>query len=47
MIEQLQEYFKVKQDDFNKIERDLIAVTLKKSIATDRKSVQLLDHLVE
>jgi len=47
MFEYIKEYFQAKNTEFSKKERDLIAVTLKKIVAKDRRSIQLLDHLVD
>ena len=47
MLEYLNSYFSVKQGEFSKSERDLISVTFKKIIVKARRSIQMLEHLVE
>lgn len=47
ILDYLNAYFTVKKDDYNKEERDLISVTLKKLIRKERKSIELLDSLVD
>lgn len=47
MLEYLNAYVLVKKDDYNKEERDMISVTIKKHIRKERKSLELLDALVD
>lgn len=45
MLEYIRDYFSVKNGEFDKSERDLIAVTLKKIVTKPRKAIALLEHL--
>jgi len=47
MLEYLGSYFEVRLGEFDKPERDLIAVTVKKIVDRERKAIKLYSHLAE
>ncbi len=47
MLEYIRDYFQVKNDDFDKKDRDMIAVTLKKIVQKERKAIRMLCHMAE
>ena len=47
MLEYLQEYSEVRLGEYDKAERDLIAVVVKKSVDRERQAIKLYSHLAD
>jgi len=47
MLECLQSYSDVRLGEFDKAERDLITVTVKKSVERERNAIKLYNHLAD
>ena len=47
ILEYLQDYSEVRLGEFDKAERDLLAVVVKRSVERERKAIKLYSHLAD